>query len=284
MTDRIAFMQGRLSPIVGGRLQAFPWTHWRDEYPLAQLCGLGLMEWTLDQERLYENPLMTAEGRAEIAALGEKFGVTVPSLTGDCFMQAPFWKADGEQRLALVRDLVAVAGACVLAGIGLIVVPLVDGGRLESHEQEDLVVETFASLGDGFAQAGLKVAFESDYPPAELQRFIGRLPAPVFGVNYDIGNSAALGFDPREEIAAYGSRISSIHVKDRPRGGTTVPLGTGSADFETVFRELARAGFAGLCVLQTARASRNDHAGVLCRYRDMTAGWLAQYPVHRHVA
>lgn len=277
-------MQGRLSPIVGDRMQAFPWTNWRDEYPLAQLCGLGLMEWTLDQERLYENPLMTAEGRAEIAGLGEKFGVTVPSLTGDCFMQAPFWKADGEQRLALVRDLVAVAGTCALAGIGLIVVPLVDGGRLESREQEDLVVETFASLGRDFAPAGLRVAFESDYPPADLQRFIARFPTAGFGVNYDIGNSAALGFDPVEELSAYGRRVVNVHVKDRLRGGTTVPLGTGSADFETVFRELARAGFAGLCVLQTARASRNDHAGVLCRYRDMTAGWLGQYPVHRHVA
>ncbi len=146
------------------------------------------------------------------------------------------------------------------------------------------MVETFTSLSYDFAQAGLKVALESDYPPSDLQRFIARFPAPVFGVNYDIGNSAALGFDPREEITAYCSRISSMHVKDRPRGGTTVPLGTGSADFETVFRELARAEFAGLCVLQTAKASRNDHAGVLCRYRDMTAGWLAQYPVHRHVA
>ena len=56
MTNRIGFMQGRLSPIVGGQMQAFPWTHYRDEYPLAELCGLGLMEWTLDQERLYENP------------------------------------------------------------------------------------------------------------------------------------------------------------------------------------------------------------------------------------
>ena len=28
---RIGFMQGRLSPQVDGKIQAFPWVHWRDE-------------------------------------------------------------------------------------------------------------------------------------------------------------------------------------------------------------------------------------------------------------
>ncbi len=281
---RIGFMQGRLSPLVDNRIQVFPWSQWRDEYPLAELCGLGLMEWTLDQERLYENPLMTPDGRAEIAALGEKFGVTVPSLTGDCFMQAPFWKAVDSERASLEQEFLAVADACAVSDIATVVVPLVDNGRLETRAQEDALV-VFLERHAGFlAERGVRVVFESDFAPQELARFIARLDPARFGINYDIGNSAALGFDPVEELSAYGRRVVNVHVKDRLRGGTTVPLGTGSADFETVFRELARAGFAGLCVLQTARASCNDHAGVLCRYRDMTAGWLAQYPVHRHVA
>ena len=52
-------MQGRLSPIVDGRIQAFPWDHWRAEFPAAEGLGLGLVEWTLDHERLGQNPLMT---------------------------------------------------------------------------------------------------------------------------------------------------------------------------------------------------------------------------------
>ena len=39
------------------------------------------MEWTLDQERLYENPLMTPAGRDEIHQLMDRHGVRVLSLT-----------------------------------------------------------------------------------------------------------------------------------------------------------------------------------------------------------
>ena len=54
---RIGFMQGRLSPQVDGKIQAFPWQHWRDEFPAAQKLNIPLMEWTLDHDRLTEeNP------------------------------------------------------------------------------------------------------------------------------------------------------------------------------------------------------------------------------------
>ena len=65
----IGFMQGRLSALVDGKIQAFPWNEWRQEFPRAKALGLGRMEWTLDQERLRDNPLTTAAGRAEILRL-----------------------------------------------------------------------------------------------------------------------------------------------------------------------------------------------------------------------
>ena len=99
--------------------------------------------------------------------------------------------------------------------------------------------------------------------------------ADVFGINYDIGNSAALGHDPAEELAACGARVLNVHVKDRVRGGTTVPLGEGNADFPTVFRLLARSSYPGMFILQTARAAGGDHAGALARYRDMVVNWMA---------
>jgi hexulose-6-phosphate isomerase len=44
--NEIGFMQGRLCAPVDGKIQAFPWDHWRDEFPLAQRFGFPLMEWT----------------------------------------------------------------------------------------------------------------------------------------------------------------------------------------------------------------------------------------------
>ena len=270
-------MQGRLSPLINNRIQAFPWENWKDEFPLAQQINIYLMEWTLDQDCLYENPLLTETGQTEIRALCQCHGLVIPSLTGDCFMQAPLWKAQGTERAALERDFVEIAKGCAAIGITLLVVPLVDNGRLENTDQEDTLVSFLKSQADFLAANGLKVVFESDYVPQELARFIARLTPALFGINYDIGNSAALGFNPQEEFSAYGSRIVNVHVKDRLLGGTTVPLGTGSANFDAVFSALANINYQGNFILQTARATDESHADALCTYRDMTLNWLKHH-------
>lgn len=272
----VGFMQGRLCDLVGGKIQAFPWRDWEKEFPIAAAIGIRAMEWTLDQERLYENPLMTVDGGARIRALCDEYRMVIPSLTGDCFMQAPFWKAEGETKAALKTDFLAICRACATVDIRMVVVPLVDHGRLENTAQEDELVAFLLSQRDFLAEQSIQIAFESDFSPATLRRFIDRLPAGRFGINYDIGNSAALGFDPSEEFAAYGARVVNVHVKDRVLGGTTVPLTTGAAQFEVVFSELAKASYKGNFILQTARATDGDHAGALSRYRDLTRQWIQQ--------
>lgn len=272
--NSLGFMQGRLSPLVEGKIQAFPWDTWQQEFPAAQAQGLGLMEWTLDQDRLYQNPLLIPEGQQEIRALCQAHRMVIPSLTGDCFMQAPFWKAAGKERVALEADFLAIASACAAVGIQMIVVPLVDNGRLDDARQEDAVVEFMLAQAELFRALGLQIIFESDFIPAELARFIARLPSDGFGINYDIGNSAALGYKPVEEFAAYADRIVNVHVKDRVLGGTTVPLGTGNADFPTVFGLLRKARYAGYMIMQTARAKDGDHAGALRHYKAKIEAWI----------
>jgi len=274
--NRIGFMQGRLSPLVGGSIQAFPWTHWRDEYLLASQYGLQLMEWTLDQKQLHDNPLLTSSGREEIRVLRSRYGLSIPSLTGDCFQQAPFWKANGAERERLELDFLAVTRACSDLGIRCVVVPLVDHGALETREQEEIFLGFISAHAETFRKGHLSVAIESDFGPAELQHFISRLPSDLVGINYDIGNSAALGYPFHQEISAYGDRILNVHVKDRILRGTTVPLGTGNARLPETIAALERKGYRGNYILQTARAVDDDHGGVLCRYRDMLKRWMKQ--------
>jgi len=273
MANPIGFMQGRLSPLVDGKIQAFPWDNWRSEFPAAQQIGLRMMEWTLDQDRLYQNPLLTPQGQQEIRELCARHDMSVPSLTGDCFMQAPFWKAQAQA--GLQADFLAIARACHAVGIDMVVVPLVDNGGLTSRAEEDCVVAFLLEHAGLFAELSLRIIFECDFSPKELARFIARLPGDGFGINYDIGNSAALGFDPVEEFAAYGERVLNVHVKDRVLGGTTVPLGTGNADLPKVFDLLHRQNYRGNYIMQTARARDQRHAEVLARYRDMIEKWIA---------
>lgn len=271
---RIGFMQGRLSPMVDGKIQAFPWAHWTDEFAAASALRLPLMEWTLDHERLYDNPLMTAAGRAQIARLGSQHGVTVGSLTGDVFMQAPFWKTDGKERAQLLAEFDDILAACGAVGMDIVVVPLVDNGRLENESQRQVLLAELIARETTLRELGLRIVFESDFPPAGLAELIARFPAPTFGINYDTGNSAALGYDPGLEVPAYADRIVNVHIKDRVLGGTTVPLGAGAAKLPQTVKLIEASGYAGRYILQTARAADGDHAGALARYRDMLVGWI----------
>lgn len=277
LSDRIGFMQGRLSPIIDGKIQAFPWGAWKEEFVMANNLSIRLMEWTLDQDHLYENPLMTELGRSEIQALCISNDIIIPSLTGDCFMQAPFWKTAGLARDELKSDFIAIAKSCADLGIAILVVPLVDNGKLENIEQENSLIGFLQSNENFFLSHQIRIAFESDFPPDELLRFIGRLSPNTFGINYDIGNSAALGFSPEDEFNAYGGRIINVHVKDRKMGGTTVALGAGAAEFDKVFSRLSRLNYRGNFILQTARAIHNEHAEVLSIYRDQTLNWLKKH-------
>ena len=123
-------------------------------------------------------------------------------------------------------------------GIRTLVIPLVDNGRLENDLQAQDLYEGLAEVTPLLHQYGLRIAFESDFPPEQLRSLLAPLDPTCFGVNYDIGNSASLGYDPREEIKAYGDRIFNVHVKDRLLGGVTVPLGDGHADLPQVFQLL----------------------------------------------
>ena len=192
-------------------------------------------------------------------------------------MQAPFWKANGRVQLDLQSDFLAVATACSIVGIRMMVIPLVDNGKLDSFAQEDVLVDFLLNQQTFFKNHNLKVIFESDFSPLDLSRFISRLPHGIFGINYDMGNSSALGFNPIDEFSAYGSRIVNVHIKDRLLGGTTVPLGTGNANFSSVFSELAKVKYRGNYILQTARAADGSHANALSMYRDMSLNWIESH-------
>jgi hexulose-6-phosphate isomerase len=272
--NRIGFMQGRLSPQIDGKIQAFPAAYWRDEFSVAAALGLTCMEWTIDHNSIAENPIMSAPGRAEILHLSHTHGIAIQSVAGDCFMQVPFWKATGEARTNLLQQFAGVAEASSALGAGILVVPLVDNGSPQNPQHWQSLADGMAALTPTLRALRLTAAFELDLPPEAAQKFIAQYPPDCFGINHDIGNSAALGWNCQTEILLLHPRIINVHVKDRLRGGGTVPLGEGAANLPQVFALLKRAGYAGNYILQTARAA-SDHAGALAKYQAVTAQLLA---------
>jgi L-ribulose-5-phosphate 3-epimerase len=272
--NKIGFMQGRLVDQIDGKIQAFPWAQWQLEFPRAAALGLSVMEWTLDHERLAENPFVTTNGQTEIRSLMNKYNIAIPSVTGDCFMQAPFWKCGDAHRAGLLHELDLVLESASKLNVHFVVLPLVDNGKLQTAAQKALLITHLLERADFLRRKDMQIIFETDYAPADYQLFLGQLPDDVFNVNYDMGNSASLGFNSSEEFAAYGKRIVNVHVKDRQLGGTTVALGTGAVDFNRVFDGLAKLSYSGNFILQTARASNGDHEATLAKFIDLVARLL----------
>ena len=49
--ERIGFMQGRLSAMVEGKIQAFPWDEWREEFLVPADCPVQLLRLELANPR-----------------------------------------------------------------------------------------------------------------------------------------------------------------------------------------------------------------------------------------
>ena len=257
MNFKYGVMQGRLSKQIGNKIQAFPEKYWKSEFSKAKKLGLKSIEWTLDYKNLYKNPIFKKKGKSEIKRLSKKYSISIKSLTGDCFMQKPFWKLNGN--IKLIEDLKKIIDAANEIGIELIVVPLVDNGSLSKKIEVQNLLKICKSLKKYLQKTNIKLVFESDFNPKALQRFIKNFDKKYFGINYDVGNSAALNYNIDEEFNLYGNRIYNIHIKDRIKFGKTVRLGKGNVNFSKLFKNLKKMKYKKNIILQTARSKQNQH-------------------------
>jgi hexulose-6-phosphate isomerase len=247
-------MQGRLLPPETGHFQAFPRDGWRDEFALAAEAGLDSIEWIYDVHGEDVNPLATDEGVAEMRALEQRHGVQVVSVCADWFMAKRLQDDDS----GAVERLHWLLERCAAAGIQRVVLPFVDDSRMQSERERGRIRDILNDALPSARRHDVELHLETDLPPDEFRAFLAELPEDVVRVNYDSGNSAALGYSVTDELAAYGPRIGSFHVKDRVRGGGTVPLGEGDADLHATFQGLRGIGYEGDVILQVARPEDGD--------------------------
>ena len=241
-------MQGRLLPPEPDRFQAFPRTGWEDEFAMAKEAGLDAIEWIYDVYGEDVNPLASDDGIERMKELSAATGIDVKSVCADWFMERLLVSDPGAP-----SHLSFLIERCGKAGIQRIVLPFVDASRLQDEDERGAASALLEAVVPAAERAGVELHLETDLGPQEFAAFLERLPDAVC-VNYDSGNSASLGFDVREEFAAYGDRIGSFHVKDRVRGGGTVPLREGDADLPLTFKLLRESGYERDIVLQVARS------------------------------
>jgi len=251
--NKIGVMQGRLLPKYKGRYQAHPVNYWAGEFQTASKLALDLIEFIVDYNDFDANPLLSDSGLNELLGKIQETSVKVSTICADYFMEAPLHSKSlitSDQSHEVLKKLIAVSGKI---GVTDIVVPCVDQSRLENNRDKDFFVKQIDSLGQNLAESKVNISIESDLNPEEISNLLSKFESANVRINYDIGNSASLGFDPSEEIDAYGDKISDVHIKDRVLHGGPVELGTGVADFDKVFKKLRDIKYSGPFIMQAYR-------------------------------
>ena len=269
----ITIMQGRLVGPFPGKFQSFPREHWATEFSAAAAVPLDGIEWIYDAHGAGLNPLETDVGIELIKALSHRHGVAVRSLCADYFMDLPLLRVPEQQRRERLLRLEWLLGRCALLGIERVVLPFVDASRIESAAETAIVLDCLSQVLPKAEACRVELHLETALPPLAFAALLARIEHPLVWVNYDSGNSCSLGYRPEEEFQAYGSRIGSVHIKDRLVGGGTVPLGNGGVDFAALRECLGVINYRRDFVLQAARGEPGAEIAWSRANRQFVSGW-----------
>jgi L-ribulose-5-phosphate 3-epimerase len=249
----LGIMQGRLLPKYKNKYQAHPIGYWKEEFDIAGKIGLKYIEFILDYEDYNLNPLMTNSGLVEIEKIIQKTGVGVRSICADIFMDAPIHSENeiiSNKSIEILNKLIINASKI---GVFDIVIPCVDHSSLADEKAQIRLVDNLFKTIELATNLNINLALETDLPPMSFLNLLNRFDSDIIKVNYDIGNSASLGFNIYEEFELYGNKISDIHIKDREFAGGSVELGKGNANFSAFFNLYSKLNFNGPLIMQVYR-------------------------------
>jgi L-ribulose-5-phosphate 3-epimerase len=227
---------------------------WEERLAAAGRAGYDFVEISIDEsdERLARLDWSASE-RAALRHSIANTGVRVMTmcLSGHrkypLGSHSPELRQQGQEILHKAIDFAADIGLRVVQVMGYDVF-------YESSDNETGInfIESLRLGANWAGQAGVMLGLENlDTPFVEnlskALAIIREIDSPWLRLYPDIGNLAAAGCFPPEEITLAARQILGIHVKDAlPRVIRGVPFGDGIVPFQETFRALAQTGFWGL--------------------------------------
>lgn len=278
----IGIMQGRLTKPNGHGIQFFPFDDWENEFYTAQRLGLDEIEFIFDYENYEKNPLWTSEGINQIKKLQEETHIQINALCFDYFMRRPFYKAEQENqdfiREENTRIIKRILHSMEQLDIRLIEIPLVDDSSLKHKTEKTAFCEWLRPIVENTDQS-IYFGLETDLNPEDFLAYLQNFNHVRIGANYDSGNSSGMGYDLYKEVTTLKDYIFNIHIKDRIYHGTTVQLGTGSADFDRLFQGLKEIGYKHHFILQAARGADGEEESNIASQIEFVKSYIEKYNI-----
>ncbi len=246
-------MQGRLLPKYKGQYQAHPLGYWQKEFFLASSFGLNCIEFIIDYDDVAQNPLINKDGYKEILSLSVETGIQIDSVCADYFMSSPIFTKDKYKIKKNEKILLQILESAEKLDITNIVIPCVDQSTIQNKKNKDRFISIMKEYVSEAESKKINFALETDLDPYDFGRLLDSFSSNYVTVNYDIGNSASMGYDYKEELEIYGHRISDVHIKDRKYKGESVLLGTGDANIPGFFEHFLNFNYNGPFILQAYR-------------------------------
>ena len=270
----IGIMQGRLSPMIDNRIQAFPYEYWEKEFEIASKNNIHSIEWIIDQ---YKNPITDESQIPQIKKLSSKYDVKINSLCCDFFMDNLLFRISKNEQRKNILVLKKLIKNSYTLGIKILEIPLVDSSSVKNENEEYELITNLKEITQDAKDLGILIGLETDYPPQKILKLLKKIDNDNIVLNYDTGNSASLGFDPKEELTILGKYIKNIHIKDRKLHGSTVPFGEGDVNFNLFFSTLKDIDYKGDLILQGARIENENPEKTCIKYRDFATKYIERY-------
>jgi hexulose-6-phosphate isomerase len=245
-------MQGRLSPPSSLRIQAFPWSNWEQEFDLAAKLGFDGLEWLFVSDRWEQNPIMSQAGVKAIRHRIDATDVEVFSVCGDYFMSHPFFRVGEDEKKQSIDVFCRLIQQAAEINASTILFPVLEISELRTDFERDLLLEAIQKPLQIAAENEIGIGIETELSYPAYRELVEMHPHSNLGVYYDVGNATAAGHRAEIDLKELAPHLLGVHLKDRRRGGPSVPLGEGDTDFHAVFATLAGVNYRNHLVLEAA--------------------------------
>ena len=117
-------MQGRLSQKDNLPLQSFP-NEWEEEFSRAKDLGFSKIEWLIDKESSYSNPLFSTNGRKKILEIKKNNQINIETLCAHFLINGKILKnnKEGDNVRSFFLETVKLAP---LIGVKYLSIPLIE--------------------------------------------------------------------------------------------------------------------------------------------------------------